>query len=86
MCPSVATFGASFGLFGLTSVLAIGLVTLATQSRITPYVVEVDRLGRAQAIAPATRAEPTDQRVTTAQLASFIRDIRTAKKEGRPII
>lgn len=67
----------AFGLLGLTSVLALGLVTLATQSRITPYVVEVDRLGRAQAIAPATRTELTDQRVTTAQLASFIRDIRT---------
>jgi type IV secretion system protein TrbF len=67
----------SFGLLGLTSVLAIGLVTLATQSRITPYVVEVDRLGRAQAIAAADRIDPADQRVTVAQLASFIRDIRT---------
>ena len=67
----------AFGLLGLTIVLAIGLVTLATQSRITPYVVEVDRLGRAQAIAPADRIQPADQRVTTAQLASFLRDIRT---------
>jgi type IV secretion system protein VirB5 len=67
----------TFGLLGLTTLLAIGLVTLATQSRITPYVVEVDRLGRAQAIAPANRIEPADQRVAVAQLASFIRDIRT---------
>jgi type IV secretion system protein VirB5 len=67
----------SFGLLGLTIILAIGLVTLATQSRITPYVVEVDRLGRAQAIAPADRIESADPRVTVAQLAAFIRDIRT---------
>lgn len=68
---------ACFGILGLTIVLSIGLVSLATQSRIIPYVVEVDRLGRAQAIAPAHRIEPADQRVTVAQLASFIRDIRT---------
>ena len=68
---------ACFGLLGLTIALSIGLVTLATQSRITPYVVEVDRLGRAQAIGPADRIEPADQRVTVAQLAGFIRDIRT---------
>ena len=68
---------ACFGLLGVTMVLAVGLVTLATESRITPYVVEVDRLGRAQAFGPAERLEPTDQRVIVAELASFIRDIRT---------
>lgn len=72
---------ASFGLLGLTIVLAVGLVTLATQSRITPYVVQVDRFGRAQALAPAERIEPADQRVVVAQLASFIRDIRTVLAE-----
>ena len=44
---------AFFGLLGVTGVLTVGLVTLATQSRITPYVVEVDRLGRSQAFGPA---------------------------------
>ena len=57
--------------------LAGGLTAVATQSRITPYVVEVDQLGRAQAIGPADQMKAVDQRVVVAQLARFVRDIRT---------
>jgi type IV secretion system protein VirB5 len=66
----------AFGALGVSGLLAGGLVTLATQSRITPYVVEVDRLGRAQAFGPAERLRLTDQRVVTSQLAAFVRDVR----------
>ena len=66
----------AFGSLGVSALLAGGLVTLATQSRITPYVVEVDRLGRAQAFGPAERLHLTDQRVVTSQLAAFVRDLR----------
>jgi type IV secretory pathway TrbF-like protein len=68
---------ASFALLGLTLIMSTGLVTLATQSRITPYIVEVDRLGKAQAFGPAERLQLSDQRVITAQIAGFVRDIRT---------
>jgi type IV secretion system protein VirB5 len=68
---------AAFGAIAVAGVLAAGLVTLATQSRITPYVVEVDRLGRAQAFGPAERLKASDERVITSQLAGFIRDIRS---------
>jgi type IV secretion system protein VirB5 len=57
-------------------VLAAGLVTVAAQSRVAPYVVEVDKLGRAQAFGPAEPLRVTDQRVAIAQIAGFIRDIR----------
>ncbi|HYM97071.1 MAG TPA: VirB8/TrbF family protein [Candidatus Sulfotelmatobacter sp.] len=67
----------AFGTTAVAGVLAVGLVTVATQSRITPYVVEVDRLGRAQAFGPAERLRSSDQRVITSQLAGFVRDIRT---------
>jgi type IV secretion system protein VirB5 len=67
----------AFGALAVAGVLAGGLVTLATQTRITPYVVEVDKLGRAQAFGPAERLRVTDQRVITSQLAGFVRDIRT---------
>jgi type IV secretion system protein TrbF len=67
----------AFGAMGVSAVLAIGLTTVATQSRITPYVVEVDKLGRAQAFGPAERLRLTDQRVVTSELAGFIRDIRS---------
>lgn len=67
----------AFGAMGVSAVLAIGLTTVATQSRITPYVVEVDKLGRAQSFGPAERLTLTDQRVVTSELAGFVRDIRS---------
>ena len=67
----------AFSAIGVAFVLAGGLTAVATQSRITPYVVEVDQLGRAQAFGPADQMQAVDQRVIVAQLARFIRDIRT---------
>ena len=68
---------AAFIALGVAFALAGGLVTLATQSRIRPYVVEVDRLGQAQAFGPADRLRVVDQRLIVSQLARFVRDIRT---------
>lgn len=68
---------AAFGTIGIAVVLAVGVVGLATTSRITPYVVEVDKLGRAQAVGPADQLGTVDQRVIVSQLAGFVRDIRT---------
>lgn len=68
---------AAFGTIGIAVVLAVGVVGLATTSRVTPYVVEVDRLGRVQAVGPADRLGTVDQRVIVSQLAGFVRDIRT---------
>ena len=68
---------AAFGAIGVAALLAAGLVITATQSRITPYVVEVDALGRAQPFGPAERLQHNDERVITAQLAGFVRDVRT---------
>jgi type IV secretory pathway TrbF-like protein len=68
---------AAFGALGVAGVLAFGVVTLATTSRITPYVVEVDNLGRTQSVGPAERLGTVDQRVIVSQLAGFVRDIRT---------
>src|SRR3546814_11861338 len=46
-------------------------------SRVTPYVVEVDRLGEARAVAPAnTDYTPTDPQIAW-HLAEFIRNVRT---------
>lgn len=66
----------AFCALGIAGVESTGLVALATTSRITPYVVEVDKLGRAQAFGPATRLAPADQRVVQSQIATWIRDIR----------
>lgn len=66
----------AFGCFGLTCCLSGGLVWQSRQSRVTPYVVEVDRLGEARAVTPAESAfEPTDPQIAW-HLSRFITDIR----------
>lgn len=67
----------AFGATAVALVLAVSLGVTATQSRIVPYVVEVDQLGRAQAFGAAQRLRAPDQRVITSQLAGFVRDVRT---------
>jgi type IV secretion system protein VirB5 len=66
----------------ITALALLGLVLtayirLAATSRITPYVVEVDKLGRAVAFGPAEQITPLDRRIVIAQLASFITTMRT---------
>lgn len=67
----------AFGALAIAVVLAVGLTAVATQSRITPYVVEVDRLGLVEAFGPADQMKAVDRRVVVSQLARFVRDIRT---------
>jgi len=67
----------AFGGFGLTTAMAAGLLWQSSQSRILPYVVEVDRLGEAKAIAAADRDfQPTDPQIAW-HLAKFIEAVRT---------
>jgi len=54
----------AFGGLFLTSGLSAALVWQSMQSRVTPYVVEVDRLGAARAVAPvAGDYQPTDPQI-----------------------
>lgn len=53
-----------------------GMIYIGSQSKFVPYVVEVDKLGQAVAVAPAQRAGAADPRVVHATVASFISDIR----------
>jgi type IV secretion system protein VirB5 len=61
----------------LSTGLAGGLVWQSLQSRVVPYVVAVDRLGEAQAVAPADRAyRPTDPQIAWF-LGRFISNVRS---------
>jgi type IV secretion system protein VirB5 len=61
----------------LSTGLSGALVWLSAQSRVTPYVVEVDRLGEARAVAPADRDyQPTDAQIAW-YLAHFICSVRS---------
>lgn len=75
---------ASRQMFQLIGVLALlvalagvgGVTYIGSQSKFIPYVVEVDRLGQRQAVGPADRAAPVDQRVVHAAVADWIGSMR----------
>jgi type IV secretory pathway TrbF-like protein len=54
-----------------------GITYVGSQSKFVPYVVAVDKLGQAVAVAPANRAAVADPLVVHASVASFVADIRT---------
>jgi type IV secretion system protein VirB5 len=67
----------AFGCLGLASALSGALIWQSLQSRIIPYVVEVDRLGEPRAVAPADHDyQPTDPQVAWF-LSHFISDVRS---------
>ena len=67
----------AFGCLALSFGLAGGLVWQSEQSRVTPYVVEVDKLGGVEAVGPAIRPyQPTDAEIAY-HLARFITDVRS---------
>ncbi|WP_114911037.1 conjugal transfer protein TrbF [Acidibrevibacterium fodinaquatile] len=67
---------AFFGALALSGALTGGLLWQSARGTITPWVVEIDALGQAQAIAPATAGyTPTDPQIAW-YLARFISEIR----------
>jgi len=67
----------AFCCLALATGLAAGLLWQSAQSRVTPYVVEVDRLGGVQAVGPAAQPyEPTDAQIAH-HLARFVRNVRS---------
>jgi type IV secretory pathway TrbF-like protein len=74
----------AFGLLGLFAIVLVAFVRMAAETRITPYVVEVDRLGRAVAFGPAertVRSGETDPRIVEATLSLFIRNVRAVSSD-----
>lgn len=66
----------ALGSLGLSAVMAAGLVWQSLQSRVIPYVVEVDQLGEPRAVSPAEAVyDPTDPQICW-QLARFIENVR----------
>jgi type IV secretory pathway TrbF-like protein len=67
----------AFGSLVLTAGFAAALVWQSARGTIVPWVVEVDKLGQAQTIAPATADyRPSDPQVAW-YLARFIEDVRS---------
>ncbi|PBB99021.1 conjugal transfer protein TrbF [Mesorhizobium sp. WSM3862] len=71
----------ALGCLALTTGLSGGLVWQSMQSRIVPYVVEVDRFGEARAVAPAIRDyEPSDAQIAW-HLGRFIQNVRSVSTD-----
>ena len=67
----------AFGCLGLSTALSGGVLWQSLQSRVVPYVVEVDKLGEPRAVSPAeTRFHPSDPQVAWF-LSRFITDVRS---------
>jgi len=67
----------AFGTLGLSVGMSGALVWQSQQSRVTPYVVEVDRLGEARAVTEAEAAfRPTDPQIAW-HLARFVEHTRS---------
>jgi type IV secretion system protein VirB5 len=67
----------AFGLLFVSAGLAFGLVWQSAEGTIVPWVVEVDKLGQAQTVAPATADyQPSDPQIAW-YLAHFIQDVRS---------
>ena len=67
----------AFGALGLLATVTLAYIQLASTARVTPYVVEVDALGRTKAFGPAEQMEKATKRLTASQLALFIRNLRS---------
>lgn len=67
----------AFGTLALSSILSSALIWQSAQSRVVPYVVEVDRLGEARAVSRAQGDyRPTDPQIAW-HLGRFIENVRT---------
>lgn len=66
----------AFACVGLVITLVAGLLWQASRSSITPYVVEVDKLGQVKAVGAATETyRPNDAQIAY-HLSRFIQDVR----------
>lgn len=61
----------------VAGVAVTGLAVSASQNKMVPYVVEVDKLHATLPIGPADRAAKGDSRIIRAQLAGLISDLRS---------
>jgi type IV secretory pathway TrbF-like protein len=72
----------AFGCLMLSGGLASGLVWQSLRGTVTPWVVQVDHLGQAQAVSPADGSyQPTDPQIAF-HLARFIEDVRGLPADG----
>lgn len=74
---------AAFFVAAAIALLAVGgMIVIARQARVIPYVVAVDSLGRTVASGPAEQATVADDRLKRAALNSWVGDWRFVSMDG----
>src|SRR5260370_12411389 len=77
------TWGVAFVVAAAIALLAVGgMIVIARQSRVIPYVVAVDSLSRTVASGPAEQATVADDRLKRAALNSWVGDWRFVSMDG----
>ncbi|ATC32106.1 conjugal transfer protein TrbF [Caulobacter vibrioides] len=71
----------ALGLLALSGGLTAGLVTLSLRGGVTPWVVEVDKLGEPRLAAPAVQGAQASDAVIAWSLARFISDVRSVSSD-----
>lgn len=71
----------ALGLLAVCGGLGAGLVTLSLRGGVTPWVVEVDRLGEPRVVAPAVQGARASDPMIAWTLARFITDVRTVSTD-----
>ncbi|WP_336810154.1 conjugal transfer protein TrbF [Bosea sp. MMO-172] len=72
----------AFGSLLLSTGLSAGLVWQSLNGSVVPWVVQVDKLGQAQAIAPATADYRPDDPQIAFQLARFVEEVRSIPSDA----
>ena len=73
---------AAFLALGIAVIETGGMVALAMRSKVVPFVVAVDNLGRVVASGTADQVSATDDRLKRAALVQWVSDWRTVTSDG----
>jgi len=75
---------AALASLAINLVLTLAFIGFASQARITPYIVEVNRHGTPVAFGPAERIRTVDDRIVMGEVSRFIVRLRTVTSD--PVI
>jgi type IV secretion system protein TrbF len=65
----------------INGILTLAFIAFASQARITPYIVEVNRHGTPIAFGPAERIRSADDRIVMGEVSRFIVRLRTVTSD-----
>src|SRR6476619_6163901 len=75
---------AALASLAVNAILTLAFIGFASQAKITPFIVEVNRHGTPVAFGPAERIKPGDDRIVMGEVSRFIVRLRTVTSD--PVI